>query len=316
MPATSRSGEVGPHALGERAQRLALEVEQRPSRGRARRAPGRGGSRRGCVAGQASRRSRPRRRPRARPCRRPASAGTSSSAAAWRRLHAGQRASARSLVGGLGRWAATSASVAWTSAVADAEGAGAVAEVLAAAPRRRAATRQASSTPGRNSWAKARCPCAGAAGAALVGHSPETWPNGRRHQRRARRGPARTARRRRGSRRGAGRGTPCRSTACGAPSAVAVSQMIEVLDCSPRSTRDATTVSAGLPGCRCPRAARGCRRRPRTPPDVSASMLCSERPRRRRGRAGRRRPSAVPRTPCSMVADQGVSPPGQRARGS
>ena len=32
MPATSRSGEVGTPPLGERAQRLALEVEQDPAR--------------------------------------------------------------------------------------------------------------------------------------------------------------------------------------------------------------------------------------------------------------------------------------------
>ena len=54
MPATSRAVRSGCAALGERPQRLALEVEQPPSRARARRGPGRGGSRRGsrCSAGQ------------------------------------------------------------------------------------------------------------------------------------------------------------------------------------------------------------------------------------------------------------------------
>ena len=168
-------GEVRDAPLGEGAQRLALEVEQDPAtagdvqhlaevvvavdalQGR----PGGGRGReedlaRGLVVGW--------------PARGPRCWRWRGGTACW---PAGRPGRSRSP----GRWACTSASVACTSAVADPR---ARARSLKSSSRATAsaATRQASSTPGRNSWANARCPTAVPPGRRSSGHSPETWPNG------------------------------------------------------------------------------------------------------------------------------------------
>ena len=182
MPATSRSGEVGAHALGHGPQRLALEVQQHPA------APGHLEHLPEVVVavdalqrrpGDLERaRRRPPRSPRAaRRSRAPRRSRSPAGAARSPRSPRGRRAASRA--SGTARRATTC-----TSAVAAPERVRAVAEVLAAgggaqsdAPRVLDAR---AGTPARTPASPSPCPAA----VARSGHAPSIEPIAVRHVRR------------------------------------------------------------------------------------------------------------------------------------
>ena len=86
--------------------------------------------------------------------------------------------------------------------------------------------------------------------------------------------------------------------------------MIEVLDCSPRSTRDAPDRQRGAAGCRCPRA--GARRRTARSPRLGQHALQQDLG-EGAGRAARRRRSGCPGRVLEGP-DEGVVAPGEPVR--
>ena len=174
-------------------------------------------------------------------------------------------------------------------------------------PRRRAAPRaRRPRRPGRNSWAKARCPDAGwSPSVPGCGQCPVTDPTtaGTRREPASTSAPWRTTS-------GFSPGESIRKTLTMSgvwwPSGRSPSRMTEVLDCSPESTREVRTCTSGPQlGCGTPATdsstasghLRGLRPAPGPAPARAAG-------RRRRGRAGRRRPSGA-RAPSAPSCRRG-----------